>query len=120
MANTDYTMRNFLTDVAAIDGVDAKVKAFAEAEIAKIDKRNADRKAKGSKTAKENAPIKDAIVEFVKTNPNATAETIGGGVGQTTAKVSALATQLVKEGVLVATEVKKANGKGKVKAYTTL
>lgn len=120
MANEKMTLREFYTAVAGVEGIADNLKDFAEGEIAKLDKRNADRKGKPSKTAQVNAPIKDAIVEFVKTNPNATAEVIGGGVGQTTAKVSALATQLVKDGVLAATEVKKANGKGKVKAYTAL
>lgn len=116
MATTDYTMRNFLTDVAAIEGVDAKVKAFAEAEIAKIDKRNADRKAK-NKTALANAPLKEAIVKFVGENPGATAEVIGQALELTTAKVTSLATQLRDAEVLVAEDVKKVNGKGKVKAY---
>jgi len=114
--NEKYTMRKFLEAVKA-GNVGEEEQKYAEAEIAKLDARNEARKGKESKTAKENAPIKDAIKDFVTANPDATAKEIADGVGQTTAKVSALATQLVKEGVLTTKEVKAASGKGKVKAY---
>ena len=115
--NEKYTMRAFLTAVK--DGKVTEVEQkYAEAEIAKLDARNEARKGKESATAKANAPIKEAIKAFVAENPKATAEVIGKAIEQTTAKVSALATQLVKENVLVAEEVKKEGGKGKVKAYT--
>ena len=121
MAEEKYTMREFLNDVTAIEGVSEKVKAYAEAEIAKLDKRNADRKAKGSATAKANAPLKEAIVKYVEANPGKTAKEIAGaltaeGTAMTPAKVSSLATQLKNEGVLVAAEVKA--DKRKVLAYT--
>ena len=115
--NEKYTMRKFLEAVKAGNVTEVEQK-YAEAEIAKLDARNEARKGKESKTAKDNAPIKEDIKAFVKDNPGATAEAIGKAINQTTAKVSALATQLVKDEVLVATEVKKAAGKGKVKAYT--
>lgn len=115
--NEKYTMRKFLEAVKAGNVTEVEQK-YAEAEIAKLDARNEARKGKESKTAKDNAPIKEDIKAFVKDNPGATAEAIGKAIGQTTAKVSALATQLVKDEVLVAAEVKKVGGKGKVKAYT--
>lgn len=117
MANEKYTMRAFLENVKAGNVGDVE-KAYAEAEIAKLDARNEKRKGAESKTAKANAPIKEAITAYVGENAGKTAKEIGEAIGQTTAKVSALATILVKEGVLVTTEVKPAGGKGKVKAYT--
>lgn len=123
MANEKYTMRAFLENVKAGNVGDVE-KAYAEAEIAKLDARNEKRKGAESKTAKENAPIKEAIKAYVGENAGKTAKEIAEGIGKvgevalTTAKVSALATILVKEGVLVTTEVKPAGGKGKVKAYT--
>ena len=115
MAN-EYTMRNFLTDVANAEALPEKVKAYATAEIAKLDKRNEDRKAKGSKTAQENAPLKEKIVAYVGENPGKTAKEIAEATGLTPAKVTALATQLKKAEVLVAAEVKV--DKRKVLAYT--
>lgn len=118
-----YTNRMFFIDV--INGVNADaVKAFATAELAKLDARNEKRKG-NTKTAKENAPIKDAILAYVKDNPNATAGAIATALGTaeaplTTAKVSALATQMKNEGILTAVEVKAGSGKGKVKAYTAV
>lgn len=123
MANEKYTMRAFLENVKAGNVGDAE-KAYAEAEIAKLDARNEKRKGAESKTAKANAPIKEAIKAYVGENAGKTAKEIAEGIGKvdevvlTTAKVSALATILVKEGVLTTTEVKPAGGKGKVKAYT--
>jgi hypothetical protein len=111
-----YTMRKFLETVATgLTG--AEEVEFAKGEIAKLDARNEARKGKPSKTAQVNAPIKDAIKAFVTDNPNATAEAIGVAIGQTTAKVSSLATQLVNEGILASADIKKVNGKGKVKSY---
>ena len=117
MANEKMTLREFYTAVAGVEGIAENLKEFAEGEIAKLDKRNADRKAKGSKTAQENEPLKAKVVEYVTENPGATAQAIGEALGLTTAKVSALATQLKDAEVLVAEDVKKAGGKGKVKAY---
>lgn len=115
--NEKYTMRMFLEAVKAGEVTEVE-KAFAEAEIAKLDKRNEARKGKESKTAQANAPIKEAIKAFVGENAGKTAGEIAEAIGQTTAKVSALATAMVKDGVLTAEEVKNPKGKGKVKAYT--
>lgn len=115
--NEKYTMRAFLENVKAGNVTEVEQK-YAEAELVKLDARNEARKGKESKTAKENAPIKEAIVTFLESNPGKTAAEVGAGVGQTTAKASALLTQLVKDGQVTATEVKALSGKGKVKAYT--
>lgn len=114
-----YTMRKFLETVAT-GFTGAEEVEFAKAEIAKLDARNEARKGKPSKTAQVNAPIKDAIKAFVADNPGTTAEAIGIAIGQTTQKVSSLATQLVNEGVITSVDVKKVNGKGKVKSYTAV
>lgn len=113
----EYTMRMFLTNVENGNVTEIE-KAYAKAEIEKLDKRNADRKGKESATAKANAPIKEAIVDFVKANPKSTANVIGAALGLTTAKVTALGTQLKNAGVLVTEDVKAGSGKGKVKAYS--
>ena len=116
MADVKYTNRNFLEDVIATEGVAENIKEYARGEIAKLDARNEKRKEKGSKTAQENVPIKAEILAYVEANPDKTAKEIADAVGQTPAKVTALATQMKKDGVLTAREVKV--DKRKVLAYT--
>lgn len=94
-----------------------EVKAHATKEKAKLDKRNADRRDKPSKTALENAPIKVAILEYLVDKENEVASVIAENVGISTSKASALCGQLVAEEKVVATEVK-IKGKGKVKGYS--
>ena len=111
------TQREFYQAIVEGATITAELATFATDAIAKLDKRNEKRAATPSKTAIENAPIKEKIVEFLadKTTP-VIATTIATEVGITTQKASALARQLVEEGKLVATEVKVAK-KGKVKGY---
>ena len=110
------TNREFFEKVMKNE-VDAEVIAHAEQSIAKLDKRNADRQAKPSKTALENAPIKVAILEYLVGKSEEVASVIAENVGISTSKASALCGQLVAEEKVVATEVK-IKGKGKVKGYT--
>lgn len=110
------TNREFFEKVMKNE-IDAEVIAHAEQSIAKLDKRNADRQAKPSKTALENAPIKVAILEYLVGKSEEVASVIAENVGISTSKASALCGQLVAEEKIVATEVK-IKGKGKVKGYT--
>lgn len=111
------TQREFYQAIVEGAVVTAELATFATDAIAKLDKRNEKRAATPSKTAIENAPIKEKIVEFLTGKPEPIiATTIATEVGITTQKASALARQLVEEGKLVATEVKVAK-KGKVKGY---
>ena len=113
----DFTKREFLTGIVEGATITAEQAAFAAKEIEALDKRNEKRKATPSKTAIENAPIKEKIVEFLtgKENP-IIATTIATELGITTQKASALARQLVEAGTLVAVDVKVPK-KGKVKGY---
>ena len=110
------TNREFFEKVMKNE-IDADVIAHAEQSIAKLDKRNADRQAKPSKTALENAPIKVAILEYLVGKSEEVASVIAENLGISTSKASALCGQLVAEEKIVATEVK-IKGKGKVKGYT--
>ena len=112
------TNREFLNTIANAESLSDEIKAFANAEIAKMDKRNAKRSSKPSKTAIANAPIKAAIIEAIGESETAmTAADLGVACEISTQKASALAVQLAKEGRLTAVEVK-VKGKGKVKGYT--
>ena len=110
------TNREFFEKVMKNE-VDADVIAHAEQSIAKLDKRNADRQAKPSKTALANEPIKASILEYLVGKSEEVASVIAENVGISTSKASALCGQLVAEEKIVATEVK-IKGKGKVKGYT--
>ena len=96
---------------------DEEVKAFAKHEIELMDARNERRAGKPSKTAKENEPIKAKIAEFLKDKEE---PVIAGAIAEefklSTQKVSALCTQMVKDGKLVAEDVK-IKGKGTRKGY---
>lgn len=94
-----------------------EVKKHATEAIAKLDKRNADRKEKPSKTALANEPIKASILEYLVGKSEVVASAIGEALGISTSKASALCGQLVVEEKVVASEVK-IKGKGKVKGYT--
>ena len=105
------TNREFFT--AVMNGeLNDEVKAHAEESIAKLDARNAKRKGEESKRAKENAPIKEAILKVLTSEPK-TASEIATEVGISTQKASALLRQI--EGLSV-TEVKVPK-KGKCKGY---
>ena len=110
------TNREFFEKVAKNE-ITAEVIAHATKGIADLDKRNATRKAKPSKTALENAPIKVAILEYLVGKENEIASVIAENVGISTSKASALCGQLVAENKVTVADVK-IKGKGKVKGYT--
>ena len=100
------TTREFYTIVAASDLAD-DVKAFATAAIEKLDNRNANRSAKPTKAQLENAPIKQALLEYLTTNAGQFTEgDLGAALGVTHNKAGALARQLVAEGKVTSAEVK--------------
>lgn len=111
------TNREFLNAVIGANLSD-EMNQFATDAIAKMDKRNADRSSKPSKTAIANEPIKAAILTYLADHPKAIAADVAKGVGlDSLAKASGLCVQLVKEGKLTSEDVKIPK-KGKVKAYT--
>ena len=112
----DFTERTFLEGITEGAVVTAEQAAFAAKRIEALNKRNEKRKATPSKTAIENAPIKEKIVEFLEGKGPTPANTIGEGVGITTQKASALARQLVEAGELTVAEAKIPK-KGAVKVY---
>ena len=110
------TNREFFNAIIEIT-VSDELKNFATEAIAALDRRNALRASKPSKTAIANAPIKEAIIAYLREHGQTTASTLAIELGITTAKASALATQLKKEG-LVTTAYVKVKGKGRVNGYS--
>ena len=111
------TNREFFTAIASNATLSAELVKFAEEAIVKLDKRNASRSSKPSKTAIANEPIKASIVEYVTDHANALASDIAVACEISTQKASALCVQMVKDNVLTVCEVKVPK-KGKVKAYS--
>lgn len=111
------TNREFFTAIASNANLPAELIEFANDAKAKLDKRNASRSSKPSKVALANAPIKSAILAFIGEHPTAVASDIAIACDITTQKASALCVQMVKEGTLIASEIKVPK-KGKVKAYS--
>lgn len=110
------TNREFLNAILSAN-LSAEMNEKAQALIDTLDKRNAQRSSKPSKRSVENQPVKEAIVAFLRENPNRPASEIGTGCGITTMKASTLCVQLSKEEVLISSEVKFPK-KGMVKVYS--
>ena len=110
------TNREFYT--AIVEGkLTTEVQEFASSAIEKLDNRNANRSAKPSKTQQENAPIKQALFEYLSNHEGRFTEgQLGEALGITHNKAGALARQLVAEGVATSVEVKLPKV-GKRKAY---
>ena len=91
----------------ATDPIRDEIFAHAEAEIKKLDNRNANRSAKPTKTQQENAPIKQALLDYLTANDGQHTEgDLGTALGITHNKAGALARQLVAEGKVTSAEVK--------------
>ena len=114
MANK-FTNRQALTLIANGNLTD-EVKAWALNEIAKLDKKNAKRKAAEGTIKEENRPIADAILSAL-TNGQMLSTDLAKAIGQTTQKTNGVAGEMVKLGLLVKTKVKVKN-KGEMTAYS--
>lgn len=123
----EMTMRKYHEAVLALPNLPANVEAKAKAEIAKLDATNAKRAEKAAEKAKENEPIKTAIYEYLLANGTKVASEIATALSAgkpddekvTTAKVSSMCSQMVKEERLTSADVKIPK-KGAVKGYTAV
>lgn len=111
------TNREFLNAVIALSASE-EVTEHAKAMIASLDKRNAARTSKPSKTQLENAPIKEAILGVIaEMNAEVSASELHERLNISVQKASSLCRQLVEEGKLSKGE-RKEKGKGLVKVYS--
>lgn len=100
------TNREFFTAISEGKLTD-EIKEFAVAAIEKLDNRNANRSNKPTKAQLENAPIKQALLEYLTSNDGQYTEgDLGTALGVTHNKAGALARQLVAEGKVTSAEVK--------------
>ena len=96
--------------------VSDELTAHATAELAKLDKRNAQRSSKPSKTQLENEPIKAHLLEILAVKPMTASEIHEADTSLSTQKISSLCRQLVEAGKLAVEDVKIPK-KGKQKQY---
>lgn len=101
----------YMKDITMDDLID-----FAKEEIEKLDKRNASRSSKPTKTQIENETIKKDILEVLSTGERMVASAIAERLEISTQKASALCRQLVESEKLRVEDVKIPK-KGKQKAY---
>lgn len=115
MAEIKYTSRMALTDI--INGTNTdKVKAWAENEIAKLDKKNAKRKAESGQVKEENKPIAEAIIKALIDNGEMLSVELAKAIRQSTQKTNGVAGEMVKLGTLTKSKVKVKN-KGEQTVY---
>ena len=110
------TKRDFLNNVAQ-NNITDEVKAFALAELERLDNRNESRSSKQKeKTAKENAPIIAKVGEYLSEHEVCIASEIAELCDINVQKASGVLRGMAERGELVQVEVKIPK-KGKVKGY---
>ena len=108
------TNREFYNAIVKAN-INADLTAHATAEIAKLDKKNAKRKAEEGTIKTENRPIAEAILKALEGGSMLSAN-LAQAVGVTTQKVNGVAGEMVKLGMLDKFKVKVKN-KGEQTAY---
>ena len=108
------TNREFFKAIVSAN-IDADITAHALAEIGKLDKKNARRKATEGEIKEENKPIANAILTALANGPMISSE-LAKAIGQSTQKTNGVAGEMVKLGMLTKSKVKVKN-KGEVTAY---
>lgn len=109
------TNREFFNAVINAN-VNDELTQYATAELAKLDKRNAQRSSKPSKTQQENEPLKTRILEILSVKPMTASEIHEVDGSMSVQKISSLCRLLVAEGKLTVEEIKVPK-KGKQKQY---
>jgi predicted transcriptional regulator len=102
---------------AIVNGkITEEVIKWAEGEIAKLDKKNAKRKAPNGEIKAENKEIAEAILSALA-NGSMLSTDLAKSIGQNTQKTNGVAGEMVKLGMLSKTKVK-VKGKGELTSYS--
>ena len=114
------TLREFYEAIIAKEEITDEMVAIAARRIELLDKKNEyarnHKKSGNSKKAKENAEVKAKIAELMADGQQRKAKEIAEALDLTQQKVSALARQMVEDGVLVSEEERVKGGR-LVKVY---
>jgi hypothetical protein len=102
---------------AIVNGkITEEVIKWAEGEIAKLDNKNAKRKAPNGEIKEENKEVAQAILSALA-NGSMTSPDLAKTIGQNTQKTNGVGGEMVKLGMLTKTKVK-VKGKGELTAYS--
>ena len=112
------TQREFYTNVIAAN-INEEITNFATAAIEKLDKRNAARSSKPTKSQIANAALMNEIGAFLEGKENVLASEIAAHFNITTQKVTGVLALMVKDNRVTVAEVKVPK-QGKRKAYTLM
>ena len=115
MAENKMTNRQGFTAIVNGQITDEVIK-WAEGEIAKLDKKNAKRKAAEGEIKAENKPIADAILSALANGSMLSAD-LAKTIGFSVQKVNGVAGEMVKLNMLTKSKVKVKN-KGEQTAYS--
>lgn len=110
------TQREFYTNVISAN-INEEITNYATAAIEKLDKRNAARSSKPTKSQIANASLMSEISTFLEGKKNVLASEIAAHFNITTQKASGILTLMVKDNKTSVVEVKVPK-QGKRKAYT--
>jgi hypothetical protein len=110
------TNREFLNEIVKAN-LPTAVTDHAKAEIAKLDARNAKRKAAEGEIKEENKPIAKAILEALSGGKTMLSTDLATAINQTSQKTNGVAGEMCKIGTLVKSKIK-VKGKGELTAYT--
>lgn len=110
------TNREFLNEIVKAN-LSTAVTDHAKAEIAKLDARNAKRKATEGEIKEENKPIAKAILEALSGGKTMLSTELATAINQTSQKTNGVAGEMCKIGTLVKSKIK-VKGKGELTAYT--
>ena len=99
------TNREFFNAIIKAN-VNDELTKHATAELAKLDKRNAQRSSKPSKTQLANEPIKAHLLEILAVKPMTASEIHDADPSLSSSKISTLCGQLAKEGKVSIQEIK--------------
>ena len=114
MAEIKYTSRMALTDIINGTNLD-KAKTWAEAELAKLDAKNAKRKTAVGEIKEENKELANLILGALA-NGQMLAVDLATALGYTVNKINGVGLEMVKLGMLTKSKVK-VKGKGDMTAY---
>lgn len=110
------TQREFFTAIAENTAVAQEYRDFATERIAALDKRNAQRSSKPSKSVQVNMTVKSDILNILADGQVHVASEVATTLGISTNRASGLLVDMRKAGTIKGTEVK-VKGKGIVKGY---
>lgn len=115
------TLREFYEVIIAKEEITDEMVAIAVKKLEQMDRKNEyarnHKKSGNSKKAKENTEVKAKIAELMADGQERKAKEIGEALGLSQQKVSALARQMVEDGILAADEQRVKGGR-LVKVYT--